>query len=99
MGRERKLDRDQPGSDVRGGILLYPYEEEPVTGKKKPAEKKKRPAKQPSVKIPASPLDVISEKVGQIIKRRGRARREKETKDRQKNTGHENVRKTAGKKT
>ena len=45
-----------------------PYEEEPVTGKKKPAEKKKRPAKQPSVKIPASPLDVISEKVGQIIK-------------------------------
>ena len=45
-----------------------PYEEEPVTGKKKPAEKKKRPAKQPSVKIPASPLDVIYEKVGQIIK-------------------------------
>ena len=45
-----------------------PYEEEPVMGKKKPAEKKKRPAKQPSVKIPASPLDVISEKVGQIIK-------------------------------
>lgn len=45
-----------------------PYEEEPMTGKKKPAEKKKRPAKQPSVKIPASPLDVISEKVGQIIK-------------------------------
>ena len=45
-----------------------PYEEEPVTGKKKPAEKKKRPAKQPSVNIPASPLDVISEKVGQIIK-------------------------------
>ena len=45
-----------------------PSEEEPVTGKKKPAEKKKRPAKQPSVKIPASPLDVISEKVGQIIK-------------------------------
>lgn len=45
-----------------------PYEEGPVTGKKKPAEKKKRPAKQPSVKIPASPLDVISEKVGQIIK-------------------------------
>ena len=45
-----------------------PYEEESVTGKKKPAEKKKRPAKQPSVKIPASPLDVISEKVGQIIK-------------------------------
>ena len=45
-----------------------PYEEEPVTAKKKPAEKKKRPAKQPSVKIPASPLDVISEKVGQIIK-------------------------------
>ena len=45
-----------------------PYEEEPVTGKKKPAEKKKRPAKQPSVKIPASPLDVISEKVGQIKK-------------------------------
>ena len=45
-----------------------PDEEEPVTGKKKPAEKKKRPAKQPSVKIPASPLDVISEKVGQIIK-------------------------------
>lgn len=45
-----------------------PYEEEPVTGKKKPAEKKKRPAKQLSVKIPASPLDVISEKVGQIIK-------------------------------
>lgn len=45
-----------------------PHEEEPVTGKKKPAEKKKRPAKQPSVKIPASPLDVISEKVGQIIK-------------------------------
>lgn len=45
-----------------------PYEEEPVAGKKKPAEKKKRPAKQPSVKIPASPLDVISEKVGQIIK-------------------------------
>lgn len=45
-----------------------PYEEEPVTGNKKPAEKKKRPAKQPSVKIPASPLDVISEKVGQIIK-------------------------------
>ena len=44
------------------------YEEEPVMGKKKPAEKKKRPAKQPSVKIPASPLDVISEKVGQIIK-------------------------------
>ena len=45
-----------------------PYEEEPVTGKKKPAEKKKRPARQPSVKIPTSPLDVISEKVGQIIK-------------------------------
>ena len=45
-----------------------PYEEEPVTGTKKPAEKKKRPARQPSVKIPTSPLDVISEKVGQIIK-------------------------------
>ena len=45
-----------------------PYEGEPVTGKKKPAEKKKRPARQPSVKIPTSPLDVISEKVGQIIK-------------------------------
>ena len=45
-----------------------PYEEEPVTEKKKPAEKRKRPARQPSVKLPASPLDVISEKVGQIIK-------------------------------
>ena len=45
-----------------------PYEEEPVTAKKKPAEKRKRPARQPSVKLPASPLDVISEKVGQIIK-------------------------------
>ena len=76
-----------------------PYEEEPVTGKKKPAERKKRPAKQPSVKIPASPLDVISEKVGQIIKMTELQTRKVETKDRQKNTGHENVRKTAGKKT
>ena len=76
-----------------------PYEEEPVTGKKKPAEKKKRPAKQPSVKIPASPLDVISEKVGQIIKTARESQTGKETKDRQKNTGHENVRKTAGKQT
>ena len=45
-----------------------PYEEEPEAEKKKPAEKRKRPARQPSVKLPASPLDVISEKVGQIIK-------------------------------
>ena len=49
-------------------FFCTPYEEEPVTEKKKPAEKRKRPARQPSVKLPASPLDVISEKVGQIIK-------------------------------
>ena len=45
-----------------------PYEEEAEPEKKKTAEKRKRPARQPSVKLPASPLDVISEKVGQIIK-------------------------------
>ena len=45
-----------------------PYEEEPVTEKKKPAEKRKRPSRQPSVKTTSSPLDVISEKVGHIIK-------------------------------
>ena len=45
-----------------------PYEEEAEPEKKKTAEKRKRPARQPSVELPASPLDVISEKVGQIIK-------------------------------
>ena len=45
-----------------------PYEEAAEPEKKKTAEKRKRPARQPSVKLPASPLDVISEKVGQIIK-------------------------------
>ena len=45
---------------------LSAYAAEPE--KKKTAEKRKRPARQPSVKLPASPLDVISEKVGQIIK-------------------------------
>ena len=45
-----------------------PYEEEAEPEKKKTAEKRKRPARQPSVKLPTSPLDVISEKVGQIIK-------------------------------
>ena len=45
-----------------------PYEEEAEPEKKKTAEKRKRPVRQPSVKLPASPLDVISEKVGQIIK-------------------------------
>ena len=42
--------------------------EEETAAKKKTAEKRKRPAKQPSAKAPASPLDMISEKVGQIIK-------------------------------
>ncbi len=45
-----------------------PYEEEAETEKKKTTEKRKRPSRQPSVKAAASPLDVISEKVGQIIK-------------------------------
>ena len=45
-----------------------PHEEAAEPEKKKTAEKRKRPARQPSVKLPASPLDVISEKVGQIIK-------------------------------
>ena len=44
-----------------------PYEEEAEPEKKKTAEKRKRPARQPSVKLPASPLDVISEKFGQSI--------------------------------
>lgn len=45
-----------------------PYEEEAEPEKKKPAEKRKRPSRQPFVKAAASPLDVISEKVGHIIK-------------------------------
>ena len=45
-----------------------PYEEEAEPEKKKPTEKRKRPSRQPSVKTTASPLDVISEKVGHIIK-------------------------------
>ncbi len=45
-----------------------PYEEEAEPEKKKTAEKRKRPSRQPSVKTTASPLDVISEKVGHIIK-------------------------------
>ena len=36
--------------------------------KRKRRRRESAPARQPSVKLPASPLDVISEKVGQIIK-------------------------------
>ena len=45
-----------------------PYEEETEPEKKKTVEKRKRPLRQPAVKTATSPLDVISEKVGQIIK-------------------------------
>ncbi len=45
-----------------------PYEEEAERERRKRRRRESARRRQPSVKLPASPLDVISEKVGQIIK-------------------------------